>query len=436
MEDWFTTEPTSVAAAPPAVLLVRLALALGAGVFVGLERERRGKSGARTFALVCVMGSVAGSLGDAYAWLLFGVVGILVVLLNARQLVQRGEIELTTSAAVFVIAWTGLLFGRGQTFVPVALAVVTAAVLAWKKPLQAFAGGISESEIRSAIGLAVLTLVILPVLPADPGDPWHLVSPRATGFAVALIAGLGWANYLLWRLYGSRGMAVGSLLGGLVNSTAAVAELAQRVRDLGERFLRPAGRGVVLATGAMLGRNAALAALLAPPLLGHIALPVGMMLGAAILVLWRLDTRWLPPGNAGAADTGAMVLGSPFTLAGVLKFGAVFVALQVAGALAQRHAGGAGFLVVSALGGLVSSSSAVAAAASLAAGGGLPVESAAAGTLVATSASAIVNIPLAARFGRNPRLTGVVIRAIVGVVIAGALGWAAQHGLGCVLTGP
>ncbi len=56
-------------------MATRIALALGAGAFVGLERERRGKSGARTFALVCAMAGASGALGDGYSWAVLGVVG-------------------------------------------------------------------------------------------------------------------------------------------------------------------------------------------------------------------------------------------------------------------------------------------------------------------------------------------------------------------------
>ncbi len=40
--------------------LVRLALALGTGAFVGLEREHRGKGGARTFTFASLIGCLGG----------------------------------------------------------------------------------------------------------------------------------------------------------------------------------------------------------------------------------------------------------------------------------------------------------------------------------------------------------------------------------------
>ena len=42
--------------------LVRLALALGTGAFVGLEREHRGKGGARTFTFASLIGCLGAGL--------------------------------------------------------------------------------------------------------------------------------------------------------------------------------------------------------------------------------------------------------------------------------------------------------------------------------------------------------------------------------------
>jgi uncharacterized membrane protein (DUF4010 family) len=52
-----------------------------------------------------------------------------------------------------------------------------------------------------------------------------------------------------------RPIDITSFLGGLVNSTAAVAELARRVKESGGKLLAVAYRGCNLATAAMLLRN-------------------------------------------------------------------------------------------------------------------------------------------------------------------------------------
>jgi hypothetical protein len=65
--------------------LVRLALALGTGAFVGLEREHRGKAGVRTFTLTSLIGCLGGLLGISYALLALTFIGLFVCFLNFRE---------------------------------------------------------------------------------------------------------------------------------------------------------------------------------------------------------------------------------------------------------------------------------------------------------------------------------------------------------------
>src|SRR6185503_14319846 len=211
--------------------LARLALALAIGLFVGIERERRQKvAGVRTFAFAAMLGAVGGLLGEAFALLALSLLGILVVLLNVDTIRSGDGAEMTTSAALLVTAFAGLLAGQGHTFTPTVLGVATAALLAWKQPLAGFSHALTESELRSAILLAILAFVVYPILPSGTVDPWGLIAPRSAWVTVILIAALGFANYILLKLYGTRGVELTGFLGGLVNSTVTVAELASRAR--------------------------------------------------------------------------------------------------------------------------------------------------------------------------------------------------------------
>jgi len=257
--DVFTSAPSLVYLPT----LLRLALAVGLGLFVGLERERRGKeAGLRTFAFAALLGGLGGLLGEPYALLGLGLLGILVVFLNWATLRAGEGLELTTSAALLVTGFTGVLAGQGHTFTPVSAAVATAALLAWKERLAGFSLGLTERELRSAILLAMLAFIVYPILPEAPLDPWGLVEPRAAWLTVILIAAIGFANYLLLKLYGARGVELAGFLGGLVNSTLTVTELATRSRETGSHVGEVAYRGVLLSTAAMALRKAALLAIL------------------------------------------------------------------------------------------------------------------------------------------------------------------------------
>src|ERR671928_364240 len=285
--DVFTTAP-SFAYLPT---LLRLALALGLGLFVGLERERRGKeAGLRTFGFAALLGGLGGLLGEAYALLGLGLLGILVVFLNWATLREGEGLELTTSAALLVTGFIGVLAGQGHTFTPVTVAIATAALLAWKERLAGFSLGLTETELRSAILLGILAFIVYPVLPEASPDPWGLVEPRAAWLTVILIAAIGFVNYILLKLYGTRGVEVAGFLGGLVNSTVTVTELAARARETGGRLADVNYRGVLLSTAALARRNAVLLAIFAIGVLADAAIPLAVMLLASLALAWRPRT--------------------------------------------------------------------------------------------------------------------------------------------------
>ena len=411
--------------------LARLGLALAIGLFIGIERERRHKeAGLRTFAFASVLGAVGGLLGDPFSWVVLFLVAVLVIFLNIETIRTDEGAEITTSAALFVTCFAGLLAGQGHTFTPSALGIATAALLAWKEPLAGFSQALTESELRSAILLAILAFVVYPILPVGSIDPWGLVDPRAAWITVILVAALGFTNYVLLKLYGARGIEFTGFLGGLVNSTVTVAELTERARNNNGNFTHVAYRGVVLATTAMLVRNAVILGLLAPLALINAAIALALMIaGASIAIFWRrTDThesessRDEPPRIESSETTLLPTLQSPFSLTAAFKFGIIFLALDVAGTLAQRALGETGFYLVSAVGGLVSSASAVASAANLSSAGTLPPYVAGNGAVIASAMSAIVNLPLVARLAKDRRLTLKTAGALGTIFLLAVLG--------------
>lgn len=406
---------------PYTQILVRLSLGLALGLLIGLERERRGKeAGLRTFAFIAMLGTIGGALGGAYGLATLALVGLLVITLNVSSLRAGQGTELTTSAAMMVTAMAGIMCGLGHTIAPAAVMVISTALLAWKERLAGFSAGLSEGEVRSAILLAVLAIVIYPALPVGHIDPWGLVEPRAAWVTVILIAGIGFFNYVLWKLYGARGTELSGFFGGLINSSLTVVELVQRVRDLGAGFAATAYRGILLATTAMVLRNATLLLLLAPAALVG-GLPAFALMVAALLALVAAERPWARRAQDGAS--AEIRMGSPFLLGQTLKYGAVFLALHVLGGLMQRQFGDAGFYVVSVLGGVVSSASAVAAAGALAEQGSIAPTTAGAGAVLATFTSIGFNPLFTMRAGNRPLLRRVAL-SMLAVAAAGLLGLA------------
>lgn len=344
-------------------------------------------------------------------------VGVLLVFLNLHGMRTDKSTELTTSAALLVTCVTGVVCGLGHRVTPVAVSVVTAGLLSWKESLADFGHKLTAAELRSAILLGILAFAVYPVLPAHPIDPWGLIAPRDAWLTVLLIAGVGFGNYILWKLFGTRGIEFAGFLGGLVNSTVTVNELSARVADGGRGMIAVAYRGILLSVAAMSLRNAVLLGLLQPKAL----LVAGATLSLMLLVSSLAAMNSAPPTTQGS-EGKPLELSSPFSLASALKFGVIYLALQIAGTGAQWLFGHFGFYAVSVVGGFVSSASAVAAAATLASTGQLTPAVAGVGSVVASIASASVNVILVGRLARSPELSTRVRTATLVVVAVGLAG--------------
>jgi uncharacterized membrane protein (DUF4010 family) len=403
----------------PFASIARLLLALLVGLFVGLEREWRGKdAGLRTFGLVSLLGAMGSMLGTGYALMSIGLVGVLIVFLNLQSMRADKGTELTTSAALLVTSILGVLCGVGHTITPAAIAVVTTGLLSWKERLAEFGHRITAEELRSAVLLGILAFTVYPILPDHPVDPWGLIVPRTAWITVILIAGIGFANYVLWKVFGTRGIEFAGFFGGLVNSTVTVTELASRVDEVGAGLESVAYRGILLSVAAMAFRNGVILGIFKPDALPVAAGSLGLMLVASI-VLSLLGG----PSTSGTSEERPLALKSPFSLRSALKFGLIFLVLQVVGSLAQSFFGRFGFYAVSLAGGLVSSASAVAAAAMLAAANKIPVAVAGIGAVLASLASASVNMVLVARLSKSSALlrrVGVATVIVLALGLAGA----------------
>jgi uncharacterized membrane protein (DUF4010 family) len=238
------------------------------------------------------------------------------------------------------------------------------------------------------------------VLPDHPVDSWGLIVPRDAWLTVLLIAGIGFANYILWKLFGTRGIEFAGFLGGLVNSTVTVTELSSRVAVVGPGLVGVAYRGILFSTAAMALRNAVVLGLLEPRALVIAGASLGLM-----LVVSGVLGLLAPRAVVAPSEDQPLDLKSPFSLLSALKFGLIFLALQVFGTVAQGLFGHFGFYAVSLLGGLVSSASAVAAAAALAMGGKISPTVGGMGAVLASLASGGVNIVLVARLSHSQQLT-------------------------------
>lgn len=398
---------------PPAEVALKIAISLGIGFLVGMEREWAQKDvGVRTFAVTSLMGMLGSLLGIQFA--ILAVVGCLlfIVFINLRAILSNRAPEITTSVSLLVVCFVGILTGRGHSFTPVASGVILTLLLTWKTEFTRFAGGLTPQEIRSAVLIGILGLVIYPLLPNQFIDRWQMVNPREAWITVIVLAGIGFVNYVLLRLYSHRGLYYAAVLGGLVNSTAAVTELAHWARPLDPQFIAlPLGL-ILLTRMAMFVRNLAILLIFAPAVATVGLFPLLAMAIAAALVAWTGYRKSHAPEQQ-------MAISSPVSLKRVFSMGAVFIVIQIASRLAERHTGRLGFLIVSFIGGIVSSASTTASAALMTSRGEVDPTLAATAVVLASVASALSNLPIIYQQTRNRALSRTVTAVSFAVVLLG-----------------
>ena len=359
-----------------------------------------------------MLGTLGMLANPAIAYIAFGGVLVVIAIVAIRNVSDRKPVEATTSAALILTFVLGVLVGLGHHYTPVAAAIVMTMLLSLKPALTHFTGGLKVNEVRGAVLLGLLGFVIYPVLPNRFVDPWQLVNPREAWLTVIIIAALGFVNYVLLKLYSSRGLYYTAVLGGLVNSTATIAELGGFFNGGKDKT----GIAIVidlLTVLAMFLRNLVILAIFARAAVTTAVFPMVAMASISLFLIWKNRRSQIGPAE--------LQLSSPVSLPKVLNFGLLFLLISIVGTLGQRYLGHFGFLLVSAIGGLASSASTTGAAAVLAMHGSVTPQEAGIATVLTSMASALSNLPLIYKEVHQPALVRKLTVLSLGIVAAGVV---------------
>jgi uncharacterized membrane protein (DUF4010 family) len=338
-------------------LFERLGAALAIGFLIGIERgwdERTAKAGARTagvrtFALIGLLGGVVQALSGFNPLLPAVAIAAFTIAFAAFAWTENQASD-THSATGFV---TGVLtFALGALAVygavaeAAAAAVAAALLLAERQALHTFLERLRWSELRAALVLLAMTIILLPVLPNRPVDPWHSLNPYELWAMTAAIAALSYGGYVCVRVLGERrGLLVGALVAALVSSTAVTVSYAMLPRP--DRDTRAAvSAGIAGAWAMSLMRMSAVALVLSPALIAYLVPPFAI----ASAILMSASTIWYWR-SGGIKDTPDNSLREPFDLGLVLRFGLLLAFVVLAYKLVASHFGDAGILPLAALSG-------------------------------------------------------------------------------------
>lgn len=397
---------------------VRLAVALGIGLLVGAERERRmaergrrGTAGVRTFALLGLLGGIAEQIGgDAVLAVALAFVGGAALVSYFRERTPG----MTTEVAQVVTFLLGVLAQR-EPAVASALAATITILLATRTSLHRFIGSVlTDAEVHDALLFAAAALVVLPLLPNRAVGPFEVLNPFAVWRLVVLLMAISSAGYIVVRSVGPRyGLAVAGLLGGFVSSTATIGAMGTRARD-DPSVLRGAVAGALFSTVATIAQMAAVLGATSAPTLEAMAWPLalggaGALAAAGLSMLGRHDTE----GHEAVAYSRAFDLRAAVLLAGTITL------VTVLSAAAAEAAGSAGVRVAALLGGLADTHAAAIGVASVVAAGKLEAADATLAVLAALTTNTVSKIVFAF-IGGGPRFAAPVGTGLVFVM---ALAW-------------
>jgi uncharacterized membrane protein (DUF4010 family) len=401
-------------------VLHHLAIAVGLGLLVGLQRERSASriAGIRTFPLITIFGVLCGIAAQSFGgWVVAaGLLGVAVVagVANVVQIRSR-ELDpgMTTEVAGLIMFMIGVALTLGLVLEAIVAGAVVALLLHWKAPLHTFAGRIEPQEFDSLMRFILITLVVLPVLPNQGFGPYGILNPFRIWLMVVLIVGISLAGYLAFKLFGAKlGMLAAGLLGGLISSTATTISYSRRTREYPERS--PAAAFVVaLASTVVFVRVLIEIAAVAPSMMSATAGPIAAMMGVMLLVCVALY----------AAGTGSRELelqdeDPPSDLGPAVIFGLLYAAVLLAVAFAKQHWGDQGLYTVAAISGLTDMDAITLSTAELMRAGELPPSTGWRLILVGSLANLVFKGGIVAALG-HPRLRRRISVAFTAALVAG-----------------
>jgi len=358
-------------------LFLNLVLSLVLGATIGLERESHNKGdntsigGIRTYALICLLGALAGILYKnnyfSLAVLLAGVFFLMVISYYIVGSFSTKDFGMTTELSAFITFLIGLLLLLGiiPLQITVAIFVVLIFIMSVKSKTTQLVAGISRQELQSFISYAIIALVVLPVLPdtaykledipvlpeilrgvnVDLGQfsTLDLINPRKIWMVVVLITGIDVFGYVLGRIVGNKkGFALTSFMAGFVSSTSATQSLAQRSKNT--TFVNHLIGAAVLANLASFLQIFLLVGPLNPKWLFSIAPSILMMVFTAGIISYLFLKKPEPNDEEPGQEKKPTKI---FSLLPALKFAGILIIVKIVTKICLILFGKSGFIISS-----------------------------------------------------------------------------------------
>src|SRR5262245_19159503 len=403
------------------LFILNLAVALGIGLLIGAERERRkgegptrSPAGIRTFTVASLTGAISVIVGGQ-TLLAIATAGVILLTAAAYWRGHDADPGLTTEIALIVTTLLGGL-SMQRPALAAGLAVVVATLLAVRSRLHHFVRSIlTEDELRDGLILAVATLVVLPLLPDRSMGPYAALNPHSIWLLVILVMAISAAGYLAVRVLGARfGLPLAGLASGFISSTATIGAMGARAAKKTD-ILPAAVAAAVLSTLATIVQMALVIAATSMTTLRSLSASLTFASLAAVLYGSVFTVRAIRQQTEAEAQSGSAIsFGTAVTFALVLS------GILVASAALRESFGETGVVVAAALVGFVDTHSAAIAVASLVASGKMSAADAVAPILAGLSTNTISKVILAGTSGGR----SFALCVIPGLIAVALAAWA------------
>ena len=400
--------------------MLNLVVALGIGLLIGAERERRkgtgparSPAGIRTFTVTALAGAISFIIGSELL-LAISTVGVIALTAIAYWRGHTDDPGLTTEIALIVTALLGGLSTQ-QPALAGSLAVTVTVLLASRTRLHGFVRSVlTENELNDILIFAGATLVVLPLIPDRSMGPYGALNPHSIWILVVLVMAISGAGYIAVRMLGTRfGLPIAGLASGFISSTATIAAMGARVKATAH-VMTSAVAGAVLSTIATIAQMAIVLGATSWPTLRTLSVSLAFAGLTAVIYGTVFTVLALRQKTADEAKGGRA-----FDLVTTLVFALTLSCIMVASAALQEWLGENGIILAAALAGFVDTHSAAISVASLVASGKMTAADAVLPILAGLSTNTISKLVLAGTSGGR----SFAVRVIPGLILVVLAAW-------------
>lgn len=380
-----------------ALNITHLAAALGIGMLVGLERERkkgnderRAFAGFRTFAITSVLGYVCMAVAGA---MLVGIMTLaLSIIIAVAYWKHLGKDPgITSEIALLFVLILGAL-SHEQPELAVAVSVMLTVILALRQELHRFAlQQLTEIEVRDGLILLTAALVILPLTPDRFIGPFGAINPRTICTLTVLLMSAEALGHIALRMIGARyGYTLSAIASGFASGSATIALIGHvaRTEQTSVRALSAAAIFSNLATIAMLSLVLGTVDL---AFLQAVRMPV--LLAALATVVY--GSFLLAPWKPSSVPTTTIVSDGAFSLKVALIVTAAVTGITLLSSTLLYFFGHSGVLIAALISGLADAHATAASIASVVKSGQLSITDIAVPSVTAMSSNTLTKCVLA-----------------------------------------